>query len=56
MFGKTSKFVTENSPIDRYYKMYLVEPEKNRFEGLESPRVRQFKHFRGCPNGSVEDS
>jgi hypothetical protein len=62
-FGKTTKFVESNSPIDRYYKLYVAEPETKVFGGFESPsspRTRgnftrgNFKHFKGCPNGSMD--
>lgn len=26
-FGKTDKFIRANSPIDKYYRMYVIEPE-----------------------------
>lgn len=32
-FGKCSKFVRNNSPIDKYYKMYVIEPESKVFGG-----------------------
>jgi hypothetical protein len=46
--------VAENSPVDRYYKMYVEEPENNILKGLISPRERKFKHFKGCPNDNME--
>lgn len=57
-FGKSTKFIEHNSPIDRYYKMYVAEPETKVFQGLDSPRERnmKFKHFKGCPNGSLNSS
>jgi hypothetical protein len=54
ILGKTPKFIAENSPIDRYYKMYVVEPESKVWGGL-SPRAAggntKLRHLRGCPNG-----
>ena len=32
-FGKCSKFIRNNSPIDKYYKMYVIEPESKVFGG-----------------------
>lgn len=54
ILGKTTKFVAENSPIDRYYKMYVVEPESKVWGGLGSPRAggnTKLRHLKGCPNG-----
>lgn len=53
ILGKSSKFVEENSPIDRYYKMYVVEPESKVFGGISSPRAGngKIRHLAGCPNG-----
>ena len=30
-FGKIDKFIKNNSPIDRYYKMYVIEPNSKVF-------------------------
>lgn len=54
ILGKTTKFVAENSAIDRYYKMYVVEPETKVWGGLGSPRAggnTKLRHLKGCPNG-----
>ena len=48
-FGKSSKFIESNSPIDRYYKLYVAEPETKVFGGFDSissPRNHnRFQHL-----------
>jgi hypothetical protein len=43
-----------NSPIDRYYRMYVMEPESKVFKALEESQspLGKFKHFKGCVNHS----
>jgi hypothetical protein len=50
LLGKTPKFIDSNSPIDRYYKMYVVEPESKVWGGMGGGNTKM-RHLRGCPNG-----
>mmetsp|Transcript_19364 Transcript_19364/g.29692 ORF Transcript_19364/g.29692 Transcript_19364/m.29692 type:complete len:121 (+) Transcript_19364:5416-5778(+) len=61
-YGKTQKFVQNNSPIDRYYKMYVVEPKTRVYGELggdmddddavtvtPEKATPRFKHLKTCP-------